>query len=88
MQDDPLKRVSDRLQRIDLDGLTDEQAIEFAQAQAALVSVHVQIATHEFLTGYITDRLKLLLYNLDCDYRHKYGNFPEDEKWPSSGTFT
>jgi hypothetical protein len=74
-----LRRLGDRLDRIDLDALTNEQAIKLAQAQAALVSVWVQFEMNQTLRGFTGETFNRLIFNLDANYRAKYGKYPEQD---------
>lgn len=79
---DPFERIQNRLNKIAVENLTDDQAIQFAQAQGLLVSARVQVETYNYQQLVIMPRLQQIIYTLECDYRHKYGKFPEKEKWP------
>jgi hypothetical protein len=83
-----MDRLNERLLRIDLGQLSDESAIAFAQAQAAVAQVELaieaaryRVAGQEFVQGFLGGRLNSLVYPLECDYRRKYGKFPEGETW-------
>lgn len=81
MTQDALWAVGRRLEKVNLESLSDDQAIAFAQAQAALIGAHAQVATYEYLTSALHERLTQLVLNLDSAYRRKHGQFPEQEQW-------
>lgn len=81
MTTDELTTVEDRLRRIDPASLSDEQAIQLAQAQAAILSSRAQDAQYQFFVGILAPKLNEIRYTLECDYRRRYGKFPSDETW-------
>ncbi|MGV7701688.1 hypothetical protein PJN16_10230 [Mycobacterium kansasii] len=78
MQKDPLKATMDRLAKIDLDQLTDDQVIQFAQAQGTLTLAIKQIDIHQLgdCLGILYATANRISATLDESFHKKYGKYP------------
>lgn len=78
MQKDPLKATMDRLAKIDVNQLTDDQVIQFAQAQGTLCLAIKQIDINQLgdCLGILYATANRISATLDESFRKKYGNYP------------
>ncbi|OBC11386.1 hypothetical protein A5784_34880 [Mycobacterium sp. 852013-50091_SCH5140682] len=79
MVHDQGKAIEQRLSAIDPSKLSDEQAIQFAQAYAALLSSKVATDHANFVMDVIAPKLHQIAFIMDSDYRRKYGRFASEE---------
>ncbi|MGV7352559.1 hypothetical protein PJM47_18635 [Mycobacterium kansasii] len=79
MHEDPLKATIDRLAKIDVDQLTDDQVIQLAQAQGTLTLASKQIDIHQLgdCLGILHNTVNRISTTLDGSYHKKYGKYPD-----------
>ncbi|UCA22926.1 hypothetical protein [Mycobacterium kansasii] len=79
MHEDPLKATIDRLAKIDVDQLTDDQVIQLAQAQGTLTLARKQIDIHQLghCLEILNNTVNRISATLDESYHKKYGKYPD-----------
>ncbi|MGV7990908.1 hypothetical protein PJP12_08990 [Mycobacterium kansasii] len=79
MQKDSLKATIDRLAKIDVDQLTDDQVIQLAQAQGTLTLASKQIDIHQLgdCLGVLYATVHRISATLDESFHKKYGGYPD-----------